>query len=129
MLIMIIMMILSLTVNCPALPIPSYPLLIDASSGFNEGAAIVYSCAPGYKLNGDRQRNCVNRIWSGREPTCTGKCIYTQRVIMQSCLKGLLLMFHYYATLARNELCLSSGRSRTVPRVPWNPPFLSRSCI
>ena len=72
MLVMIIMMILSLTVNCPALPIPSYPLLVDASSGLNEGAAIIYSCAPGYKLDGDRQRNCVNGIWTGREPTCTG---------------------------------------------------------
>ena len=105
MFLMIIMMILSLIVNCPALPIPSYPLLIDASSGLNEGAAIIYSCASGYKLNGDRQRNCVNGIWTGREPTCTGEWMYTRKVII-SCLKGLLLMFHYYATLARNKLYL-----------------------
>ena len=59
-------------VNCPALPVPSYPSVIDRSSGVIEGATIVYSCAPGYKLLGESKQRCINGVWSGKEPICTG---------------------------------------------------------
>ena len=63
------------TVNCPAIPTPPYPSLIVTSGGLTEGATVIYSCAPGYNLNGGAQQVCVDGIWTGREPTCTGRCL------------------------------------------------------
>ncbi|KAM8954121.1 sushi repeat-containing protein SRPX2 [Pelodytes ibericus] len=51
----------------PALPHGSY----QCSFGVSEGSRCDYSCAPGYLIEGDRSRVCMeDRLWSGGEPIC-----------------------------------------------------------
>uniref|UniRef100_A0A8C5Q0Z7 Sushi repeat-containing protein SRPX2 n=1 Tax=Leptobrachium leishanense TaxID=445787 RepID=A0A8C5Q0Z7_9ANUR len=51
----------------PALPHGSY----RCSVGVSEGSRCDYTCAPGYQIEGDRSRVCMeDGLWSGGEPVC-----------------------------------------------------------
>ena len=39
-------------------------------NGLRSGSIATYTCDVHYQLTGDETRTCLNRTWSGQEPTC-----------------------------------------------------------
>ena len=64
------------SVNCDVQPTPSYPVIINTTSGIIEGAITTYSCVLGYVLSSGGEQICINSSWIGQEPECSG--IHTQ---------------------------------------------------
>ena len=56
------------TKMCPVLMKPSHGEV--STDGRNEGSKAIYVCHQGYKLNGARERQCLNEAWDGRAPSC-----------------------------------------------------------
>ena len=63
---------LSAAVDCGSLGNPGNGVVSFTNSTYNSVAT--YSCNTGYTLTGDDTRTCQSSgLWSGSEPTCTGK--------------------------------------------------------
>ena len=63
---------LTCTVNCDVPPTPSYPVIINTTSGVIEGAITTYSCEPGHTLSSEGEEICINGSWIGEQPVCSG---------------------------------------------------------
>ena len=60
-------------------------------TGFIFGSTALYECDEGFKLVGNKQRNCqANELWSGKVPVCTRKQI-NYYISIHSKLSELLL--------------------------------------
>ncbi|KAG8552987.1 hypothetical protein GDO81_003207 [Engystomops pustulosus] len=57
-------------IQCHVLPAISYGSY-QCTAGVNEGSRCDYTCSPGYQIEGDRNRVCMeDGLWSGGEPFC-----------------------------------------------------------
>ena len=62
----------STVVDCGSLDNPGNGVVSFTATTYNSVAT--YSCNTGYTLTGDDMRTCQSSgVWSGSEPTCTGK--------------------------------------------------------
>ena len=49
------------------------------------GSRATYTCNDGYRLQGDRQRECQrNGRWSGQEPVCVGMSVKEKNILSPS---------------------------------------------
>ena len=56
-------------------------------TGLTFGSTLIYSCKPGYTLNGSSTLTCMaNRQWSGKAPDCSRKLLIHQ---MYMCISYL----------------------------------------
>ena len=78
-------------VNCP---IPPFPVILDARDGLIEGATAIYSCSPGFQLNGEAERQCVNGAWTGQEPACIGEVVQLIMIQRQRFWTEAILSVH-----------------------------------
>ena len=70
-------------VDCGTLSAPANGRVSDHSTTFNSTAT--YSCNDGYIVTGYAMRTCLEScVWSGSEPTCTGKYLKGKK----SCMVG-----------------------------------------
>ena len=64
-------------------PLPNIPNgRVELNPNTLENSTASYICDEGHDLNGDMSRTCQrqNAMWSGTEPTCTGKSLALYRV-------------------------------------------------
>ena len=81
------------TVTCPSLPNPGNGI-VDVR-GNQPGDTAVYSCNPGFTLDGEGARTCVeDGEWSGDEPTCISKLAYIVcRMLFSHALTPAIISF------------------------------------
>ena len=80
---MLVYHLFHLAITCDDLPdIPNGSVF---QSGSSLGSVTTYSCDPGYELDFDVPRICLDTgEWSGSEPTCRRKILLIQKCMVQS---------------------------------------------